>query len=147
MTREPRGIEEAIQKAMEEGAFDNLRGAGKPLPTYNNPFEDPTMRMANRIMKENDILPEWIEERKSIQAALEEIRGKLARAWQEYQNQRRNPLLPFKTWEQVATPWHERLVALNRRIFDFNLKAPTLSVQLAQVDIDGEIKKAQQTGG
>ena len=35
-----------IREAMEEGAFDHLDGAGKPLDLSENPFEDPSDRLA-----------------------------------------------------------------------------------------------------
>ena len=37
--------EDKIEKAMEEGKFDNLKGAGKPFEWDDeNPYEDPGMR-------------------------------------------------------------------------------------------------------
>ena len=39
--------ERKIREAIEEGAFDHLEGTGKPLDLSENPFEDPSDRMAN----------------------------------------------------------------------------------------------------
>ena len=36
-----------IREAIAEGAFDHLEGAGKPLDLRENPFEDPSDRMAH----------------------------------------------------------------------------------------------------
>lgn len=46
-------IDETIRKAMEEGAFDNLRGTGKPLSIEDNPFVDPSWQLAYHLLKEN----------------------------------------------------------------------------------------------
>ena len=58
--------ERKIREAMEEGAFDHLEGTGKPLDLSENPFEDPSERMANRLLKNNGITPAWIQEAKEI---------------------------------------------------------------------------------
>ena len=90
--------ERKIQQAMEEGAFEHLEGTGKPLDLSENPFEDPSDRMAHRLLKNNGFAPEWIEEAKEIEAESRRLRAVGATA--------------------------ERVAALNRRIQSFNLKAP-----------------------
>ena len=47
-------INARIRKAEEEGAFENLPGAGKPLP----PSDDPENVVLNRILKDNGAVPE-----------------------------------------------------------------------------------------
>ena len=90
-----------ILEAMEEGAFDQLEGTGEPLDLRENPFEDPSMRMAHRILKNNGLAPAWIEESKEIDSEIRRLR---------------------------SHPEANAIVALNRRILAFNLKAPTVSV-------------------
>ena len=94
--------ERKIREAMEEGAFDNLDGAGQPLNLEENPFEDPSLRMAHRLLKNNGFAPAWIEESKEIEAELARLRAEGAS--------------------------DERVAALNRRIVAFNLKAPAPSL-------------------
>ena len=60
--------ERKIREAIEEGAFEHLEGTGKPLDLSENPFEDPSDRMANRLLKNNGFAPDWIEEAKEIAA-------------------------------------------------------------------------------
>lgn len=50
--------EERIKKAIEEGAFDHLPGAGKPLPKDEFQSLPPELRMAARIMKNAGYTPE-----------------------------------------------------------------------------------------
>ncbi|WP_046176198.1 DnaJ family domain-containing protein [Domibacillus indicus] len=50
--------EEKIKKAMEEGLFDNLPGAGKPLPEDEFASLPPELRMAYRMMKNAGFTPE-----------------------------------------------------------------------------------------
>ena len=99
--------ERKIREAMEEGAFEHLEGAGKPLDLTDNPFEDPSARMAHRILKNNGFAPAWIEEAKEIEAESRRLRAHASLAPDD-----------FRT----------RVAALNRRIAAFNLKAPAPSL-------------------
>ena len=88
---------------MEEGVFERLDGAGKPLDLCENPFEDPSLRMAHRLLKNNGFAPAWIEEAKEIEQECGRLRN------------------------LCGMPPEERrrhIAALNRRILSYNLKAP-----------------------
>jgi len=99
--------ERKIREAMEEGAFDGLEGSGRPLDLAENPFEDPSLRMAHRLLKNNGFAPAWIEEGREIEAESRRLR-----------DQAGIPAAELRT----------RVAALNRRIVAFNLKAPALSL-------------------
>jgi hypothetical protein len=99
--------ERKIREAMEEGAFDRLEGKGEPLDLSENPYEDPSLRMAHRLLKNNGFAPAWIKEAKEIDA--------------EYARLSAYP-------EPYGRQFRERVEALNRKILVFNLKAPALSV-------------------
>ncbi|MDR3703504.1 MAG: DUF1992 domain-containing protein [Candidatus Sulfopaludibacter sp.] len=73
--------ERKIREAMDEGLFDRLEGTGRPLDLDENPFEDPSLRMAHRLLKNNGFAPAWILEGKEIDreiAWLEEKRHSLS---------------------------------------------------------------------
>jgi len=61
--------ERKIQDAIEEGLFDNLPGAGKPLDLTVNPFEPPGMGAIHRMLKHNKVLPAWLLLEREIEAA------------------------------------------------------------------------------
>lgn len=94
-----------IREAMEEGAFDNLRGAGRPLNLEEDAAIDPSLRMAYRVLKNSGFAPDWIEEAKDIDAEVARLAGA------------GNPIDP--------TERRKRIEALNRRIAVYNLKAPS----------------------
>jgi len=79
MDKKARGIEEIIQKAMQEGAFDNLPGKGQPLDLDDNPHLDPEWQLAYHLLKENGYAPEFIEKRQIIELELAKARAALAR--------------------------------------------------------------------
>ena len=100
--------ERKIQEAMEEGAFEHLEGAGKPLDLSESPFEDPSDRLGNRLLKNNGLAPGWILEAKEIDAEMRRLREGGAASNEDRQL---------------------RVAALNHRIAAFNLKAPVASLQ------------------
>jgi hypothetical protein len=59
-----------IRAAEEAGEFDDLPGAGKPLPKC----EDPENALINRIMKENGAAPEFV----TLAKELRRLRAELA---------------------------------------------------------------------
>jgi hypothetical protein len=90
---------------MDEGAFDQLEGAGRPLPAEDGAGQDPAMRMAHRLMKNAGITPEWIAEGRAIEREVRRLEGVAG--------------------EERA----RRIGELNRRIALFNLKVPVRSAQ------------------
>ena len=95
-----------IEEAMEEGAFDQLAGAGRPLDLEEDPLVDPALRMAHRLLKNNGFAPWWVEEGKDIETAIAALQG------------------DFTQGRIGAEAFRERARALNCRILSFNLQAP-----------------------
>src|SRR5438309_7999450 len=110
MDRWERIAERKIREAMAEGAFENLRGKGRPLDLSEDPYEDPSLRMAHRLLRNNGFAPAWIEEAKDLDHAIESARRDLARAIAA-----EAPLDGFRA--QIAD--------INRRILAHNLKTPS----------------------
>ncbi len=96
--------ERKIEEAMADGAFDRLPGAGTPLPLDDDPFEDPSLRMAHRLLHNNGFAPAWIEEGREIDAEVKALRAAASSDSERLQ---------------------ERVREVNRRIAIFNLKTPS----------------------
>ncbi len=62
-------INQKIAEAERDGAFENLPGAGKPLPEE----DDPQNALLNRLIKENGGVPEFV----SLSRELEKLRAEL----------------------------------------------------------------------
>lgn len=58
--------EERIREAMENGEFDNLPGAGKPLVFEDETWIPEDLRVAYRILKNAGCIPPELEMRKEI---------------------------------------------------------------------------------
>ncbi len=59
-------VEERIKQAQKNGEFDNLEGAGKPLPEEDLSHVPEELRLAYRILKNADCLPPELELKKEI---------------------------------------------------------------------------------
>ena len=132
-------ISERIENAMKDGAFDNLPGKGKPLVWDDNPNEPVDLRMANKLLKNNDLTPSWIADRKAILADVDVLRADIMRTWQ-----RTRQVWPDteREWNRAIAEWEERIVALNRRILDINLILPVVSMELLRLRMDDELRRA-----
>lgn len=58
-----------IREAEANGEFENLAGAGKPLPK----MDDPKNGVLNRIIKENGGTPEYVSLARELRALREEL--------------------------------------------------------------------------
>lgn len=140
-------VEEQIRKARERGDFDNLKGAGKPLKLDENPYEPVELRMAFKILKDNDFAPYWIELGKEIDAALEKLQQEIdyfkrytelfwadqhdARVHQRYQSKKKN----FYDERKLD------LEKIDKKILDYNLHCPTFRQGRRNLDIAKEIEQ------
>ncbi len=129
-------VEQKIQEAMAEGAFDNLPGQGKPLALNSNPYLEPGQELAYGLLKNNNFAPAWIEQDKAIRHELAEARQTLRRVWEQDPDE--------TTWQAAITRFEPRLTSLNRKIKDFNLTVPLLSSQRSLLRLADEIRRAQQ---
>jgi hypothetical protein len=114
--------ERKIREAMAEGAFDNLTGKGRPLNLEENPYEDPSLRMAHRLLRNNGFAPAWVEEAKDLEQEID-------LAWREFAAHG----FPERFREQIA--------AINRRILAHNLKTPSVLFHMLPVDVEAELRR------
>lgn len=63
-------ISAKIREAEAAGEFDNLPGAGKPLPKE----DDPENALLRRIMQENGAVPEFVSLSRELEKLREELR-------------------------------------------------------------------------
>jgi hypothetical protein len=106
------------------------------------------LRMAHRILRENDLAPDWIMDSKEINEAREKLLNDIRAAARRHQaalNEAANSDNPNQRRQTVEKAWHRRLndlrqqvEKLNKRILSYNLKVPAgvqhiLMIQLEQV--------------
>ncbi len=146
-------VEKQIREAMERGEFDHLPGAGKPLDLEENPFTPAEWRLAFKLLKDNAVAPEWIEQGQLIHqefAALATWLEQQAR-WQRERLAKAKSLAPdqmiaerehlVKAREQTCQVYRQRAQALNKAIDTYNLQVPDVQLQVPRLRIDDELQK------
>ncbi len=143
--------ERKIQEAREEGAFDNLPGKGQPLnldEDFSLPFE---VRMTSKVLKNANVLPEWIQIRKDIDTEKESIaklREKLThenRTWSvklASVSADSPSLRAYAHWFAKSRDLYlKHLKSLNTTILKFKLAAPSSAEPMFSYKIDIEMEK------
>jgi len=148
-----RVVEEQIRRAREEGKFDNLRGQGQPLNLDENPFEDPTWRLANDLLKKNGFRPDWLEDDVSIrdQVAQARLAALRAREWRAsalaaLAGQTSAAAIERRAaveqeWKDAQARFRTRLNGINQQIFNLNWKVPNTRLQRLKLDVEAELHK------
>jgi Domain of unknown function (DUF1992) len=114
--------ERKIREAMSEGAFDNLTGKGRPLNLEENPYEDPSLRMAHRLLRNNGFAPAWVEEAKDLEQEIDLSCREFAA-------------------HGLSDRFRAHIAAINRRILAHNLKTPSALFHKLPVDAEAEIRR------
>jgi len=146
-------VNQQIEEAMARGDFDDLPDKGKPLNLdRRNTFENPEMRLAYKILKDNGYAPLWIELEKEIRIDIEKKESLL-----ELLKQRHHRLAGLiveapqcrksiaKTFElerqRSLSSFREFLLNLNKKIDKFNLIVPILSRHRKRISIEMEVDR------
>lgn len=111
------------------GKFDDLPNAGQPLDVSENVWLAPEWRLAFKILKDNQIVPEFIERRKEI----ETIHAEMKRLRAEHGSR-----LAYREQVEKLAAAVEALGKALVREGDFVRS----SLQLPPVDIDSEMREA-----
>ncbi len=115
--------EHKIQEAMEDGLFDNLPGAGKPIDLSTNPFEQPGMGSVNRLLRNNKVLPPWLIFEQRIEAARQRVSAHLDR-WDATADVRRGTSDYPRLRDEARTVYERGMRETNDLILKFNQSSP-----------------------
>ena len=137
-------IERILSEAQEQGLFDNLEGAGRPINWADESLVQDEWLVSFRIMREHGCAPEWIELHKEIGEELKKAREVVKRAWRW----RRDRLSAARDgqrryvgeeWRRAHSAFAENIAELNAKIADFNLTVPIASLQKFKLDVAEEV--------
>jgi hypothetical protein len=123
-------VEETIKRAIEAGEFDNLSGTGKPIQWNENPFTPEEWRMAEDLLKKNDLSYPWIEKRKEIEHKILELKTKI------------KIMQPLSL--AAENDFSNQIQVINKEIFDYNLSVPVARLQRMTLNIEVILKNSQQ---
>ena len=117
----PFNIEDQIQKAQQEGKFDNLRGQGKPFTHLDTDALE-------QLVKEQGFRPRFVELDAEIRAKTEIARQAVRRTYEWVMQARGGGSVDRRyaldEWRQALRIFDQRLAEINRLIQTFNLELP-----------------------
>ena len=138
-------VTEQLNEAAANGAFDNLPGQGQPMRLNEHPNEPSAMRMANKLLKDNDLTPAWIGDRKALQAEIGALRAAMQQCWDLTRARARAPETDAEAlrsdWNRALLQWEEQIADLNRRIADLNIILPVWRMELHRLRLDEELNR------
>ena len=144
-------ITEQLDEAAANGAFENLPGKGQPLRLNEHPNEPADMRMANKLLKDNNLSPNWIGDRKELLAEIESLRAEMKRRWEQVcpgadaAGSDREAFARY--WHRSVRDWEARVNELNRRIVSLNISLPIWRMELHRLRLDEELKRIGAANG
>jgi DnaJ family protein C protein 28 len=143
-------IDQEIQKMMSVENVEHLPGFGKPLKLDNDTYTPDDMRMAYKIMRDNDIAPEWIALGKDLEAAEQSLHDKLDAVVRSYRGGLADSLRAAPgTRESIERRWQAAQRTLktladkyNAQVGTYNLKVPPTVGQRRIFNLEREIERA-----
>lgn len=125
--------EDRLQRAIEAGVFDGLKGTGKPLLREDESLIPDGWRLAFHLLRNAGLAPLWIELDREVEADLGRLRRSL---WQAAR------------WGQDSAAWQDAVrqaqveaERLNRLIEERNLRCPW-RLQRPKVRLESETRRA-----
>jgi hypothetical protein len=150
-------IEETIRKALQESGASSLPGAGKPLSWDDDPNTPSDMRAAYKIMRDNDVQPEWIMAGKELEDKQRRILNDLKRGFEGYRGalgdvarmtdaaraleRRQNA---DAAWGKLHRTLSTAIEVYNKQIVTYNLKLPPGIPHKSYMNLQRELDKLSQ---
>ena len=117
----PFDIEDQIQKAIQDGKFNNSRGQGKPFTHLNTDALE-------QLVKEQGFRPHYVELDTEIRAKTEIARQAVRRTYEWVRQARGGGSLDRgyaqDEWEKALRSFDQRREEINKLIQTFNLELP-----------------------
>ena len=133
--------DEIIQAAIEAWKFSNLPGEGKPLKLDDDTHTPEHLRLAHKLMRDNDIAPDWIIEGQDLEAIRKMLLKTLRRAGRTYRNNQ-DSTYAETDWFRAQRIFIETALRYNRKVLSYNLKVPPGIAHRAPLDTEREIRRA-----
>lgn len=149
-------IDKEIQKAIGDGKSDHLPNAGKRLELDNDPNVPDDRRLAYKIMKDNDIVPEWIALGKTLEKKQRDLNTRVQKAVSNYKrglaDAKRAPENMQaayagnveKVWQAAQRTLEALVENYNNEILTYNLKVPPAVGQRRPFDLQKAIEQAMR---
>ena len=112
-----------IKEAMDAGEFDNLVGKGEPIRIEDDPFTPPEVRVAHKLLKNANALPQWLQMEKDIEREREGVAPYIERGLRAVA-QGKNQASKARVAARLRSETRDRIDLVNTLILKYNEIAP-----------------------
>jgi hypothetical protein len=144
-------MDEIFRDAQRKGEFSNLPGEGKPLRLDEDGHTPAHLRSAYKLLKDNDMAPDWIEQGHSLDQRREKLIDALKRAAHTYRgalnDAARSPepeqyrQRAERVWLAAQNALREQAGQYNREVLSYNLKVPRGIIHKTTLNLDLELSR------
>lgn len=120
--------EDKIREAIEQGAFNDLKGAGKPLAQEDDDLTGEDW-IGLHVLRQNGFLPEWLELRKQVHFERPKVAAAMAE-WERAIEITGSALHPLAT--RAGENYRKTTAAINAKIDLHNIRCPTIHHELVR---------------
>lgn len=126
-------IDKQVREVIGDGNSSNLPGSGKPLKLEDDSHVPEDMRLANKIMRDNNVIPGWITLGQEIDRSQQTILDKLSRTYARYTEriqtaeqsaEKKAEADARLSWEQSRRRLESEFEKHNRTVLNYNLTIP-----------------------
>lgn len=141
-------IDRAIQKAMEEGQMTNLPGEGKPLKLDDDPHTPDDMKLAYKLLKDNNLTPDWMMAGRELEIREKKLRDQLRRAASAYQSSQAAETDAIQrvhadhAWRRSQQKLAADVERYNREVATYNIKIPSGIPRRPFFNFQEEVRRA-----
>lgn len=144
-------LDKQVAEAIGDGNMANHAGAGKPLNLGDDELTPADLRMAHKLMKDNDVTPPWMQLGKELETERGSILSRLQQYVRDYRGRvgdarRANSSImeneADKRWQAACKRIRDDIDAYNRKLLSYNITVPPQIGQRIPLNADAEIKKA-----
>lgn len=146
-------LEQQIRSAIGNGDVSHLPNAGRKFDwSQENPYTPDELRLTYKVMRDADVVPEWIALGRELEALNATIKRLAGRIHQDYltrraEADRRGSELLYRDAEARRAAATQRLkdhiADYNRRLLTFNLTRPAQVPQRVPLTLEDVLSAAQ----
>lgn len=148
-------VDQMIDEARAAGQFDHLPRTGGPLKIDDNPYTPTDMKLAHKILKENDLAPDWVMLGKDIDGLRDRLLENMRQGLRAYEGalaDAERSATPFEqrqgaelTWRRAQEAYQTAAGKLNREILTYNLKVPAGITQRGLFNVERELERLRNS--
>ena len=126
-------VDQKIREVIGDGDISHLSGAGKPLDLNDDTNTPEHLRLAYKIMRDHDVMPDWIGKLQILNQLEDKLHKQINIRTDRYlrelkKAQRRGTILDENNieadWKAYITEFIERVGRYNRDVLSYNISVP-----------------------